>query len=687
MLHIVRRKKNIVWLAILSLMLLFGCDKQTKFHVGTEYQSKVIYNTIGNCIYDIYTMKDSFYYIEPAENNLYYIHSYEIDKGENGMVEVYLSENETIHSFAVSEKKEYWFLLYKRQNSEYVYCLNHYSAKGVLEETVVLSEFQDSEGILRVFFDAEGNICIQTTLGIVQYSDKGKYLQRKNIEFSTNYYIEIAKSQYLVLDSGTLTYYRQKEAELVLNCLTHNILPMDIWGFHIFGEEGGLYFVTQQTTDAGYKLSVYIFNPKVENDVHNRQKITIATYGLMGARAEETIAEYNVQSKEYYVEIIDYSIGEASTDEATIKLGADIAAGNGPDIIDDGLFDINVLIEKGYLEDLIPYIERDETINLSHYMENIINTYMQEGHLYQLPTVFRVTSAYGSATLLYNYDSFTLKSLYEVMDNNPQIQTIMGLPQEDTLFFLCLYNKELFVNEENNNCYFDSEEFKELLIFIKEREKSADLFAEYQRIGISEDPYTRVQNQKQLLAQEGFFGHMMYQAANQIIQDMVVVGYPCIDGDGTYAASIGLSFSMTIDSKNKEGVWDFVRFALSEEQQDKHIESSESLMGISYPIRKSSFLKYIEEISTPLYTENVDGTLCEQELTSINGCPIYAMSDIEKEQFIEIIMSISKNNDEDKEMFDIILEESGYYFEDQKTVDEVAKTIQNRVQVLLYERE
>ena len=50
-------------------------------------------------------------------------------------------------------------------------------------------------------------------------------------------------------------------------------------------------------------------------------------------------------------------------------------------------------------------------------------------------------------------------------------------------------------------------------------------------------------------------------------------------------------------------------------------------------------------------------------------------------------MSISKNNDEDKEMFDIILEESGYYFEDQKTVDEVAKTIQNRVQVLLYERE
>lgn len=666
-------KKLVLLGGILVLTLLSSCGKAENFTVSEKYWSELVYEKNSESSLLTHAKRDAFYFLKFAEEELIEIHSYEILSGEESTVSLNVDKDDTVVAFAVNNKGEYWLCKYLENEDTYSVEIDRYDAKGELLDTIVLSDLQLSEFVSRLFFDDEDNLNVITNFGLLQYSNSGKFIARKNAKADT-YYSELSNNQYLTLYSGNISLVSGDKSETILSLFEHGILQQDVREFHTFGKDG-IYLITIKTTDVGNKLYVYTFVPNKDTEDDSKKKITIATYGGMETSVERMILEYNTVNSEYVVEVIDYCHNdEVSLDDALIKLGADIVSGKGPDIIDDGMFDMNALEKQGYLEDLFPYFESDNSVDLSLYMESIIDTYVENDHLYRIPTSFRVATCYGNAQVIGDKNVLNLNELYQIMEENPQIHTVFGAGKEITLRYLFQYNQDLFMDWEQTVCSFDSDEFKKLLTFVKNRD-------DYEK---SEgDAWEAVQNQTQLLCREFSHGNLFFQYGKSVIEDMVVIGFPSSSLSRTVAAPEGLTFSMTVNSDNKAGVWDFLKFALSKEQQDKQLEANESLYGWSYPVMKSSFYQYMENISTPEYETNEDGSVSEKKITTYNGIPIYAMTQKGKEEFIQDIESLSYNVFLDNELYNIIYEEASYYFEGQKSVDEVADIIQNRVSIYI----
>ena len=144
------------------------------------------------------------------------------------------------------------------------------------------------------------------------------------------------------------------------------------------------------------------------------------------------------------------------------------------------------------------------------------------------------------------------------------------------------------------------------------------------------------------------------------------------------------SFAITAKAANPEGAWQFVRYFLTEEYQD-------NLINVNYnsgiPIRISSLEKHLADCKEPPYY-NDNGVKRYYENTVYNGYSMVNIgvnTDEDNEKMLSLIKSVSSVYREDKFVLAIVEEETGAYFAGQKSAEDVAKIIQNRVQNYLDE--
>lgn len=65
----------------------------------------------------------------------------------------------------------------------------------------------------------------------------------------------------------------------------------------------------------------------------------------------------------------------------------------------------------------------------------------------------------------------------------------------------------------------------------------------------------------------------------------------------------GTTVAMNVNSKNKEGVWEFMKFLLDQERQE-NLQSANA----GFPVMKSALEKQFEKDMTAEYYEDADGT-------------------------------------------------------------------------------
>ena len=115
---------------------------------------------------------------------------------------------------------------------------------------------------------------------------------------------------------------------------------------------------------------------------------------------------------------------------------------------------------------------------------------------------------------------------------------------------------------------------------------------------------------------------------------------------------------------NKEQAWQFVDSLLGEEFQSKYIV-------FNLPIRKSDLEKKFEDAMT---LKEGFGNTIEDLPTEAQAAEMYEMMD-----------TACGNNKINETIWNIVDEEAVYYFNNEKTAQEVAKVIQNRVELYLAE--
>lgn len=165
------------------------------------------------------------------------------------------------------------------------------------------------------------------------------------------------------------------------------------------------------------------------------KEVIVLSYAWAYPELEEMIADFNKSSEEYWVEL---ETGENSADYFQTR-GTQIMAGGGPDIFSVvGQTDFSHYVERGVLEDLRPYVERD--LQEEDYLQNALFAYEREGHIYALESSFVLTGYVGSSKVLAGVSEWDFEGLLAVLEANPQIKAFApDYDSMEVLRTLCLF--------------------------------------------------------------------------------------------------------------------------------------------------------------------------------------------------------------------------------------------------------
>ena len=421
---------------------------------------------------------------------------------------------------------------------------------------------------------------------------------------------------------------------------------------------------------------------------------TILTLGAeyMDDTLQEAVIRFNRSSDTYRVTLVDYSTYNTEDDyEAGSKqLEKDIIAGNCPDILSLESGNAAKYISKGALADITALMDKDGEISMNDLVAGPMKAYEKDGKLYGMPCSFSLSTLYASAKLVGDRTSWNMTELKQVIDGlDEDVQIMMWSTQPDFLANMVYQNMDQFVDYGKATCAFDTEAFKSLLEMSSKLpageeelfggEDDEDIFSDYNMYG---DAMQMLQSGDLLLA-SGYGGSgsyeikmmaRLYTKENGIVR----IGFPVENGNGALL-NIYSALAISSKSKNQEGAWQFVKTMLSDTVQEEQW---------ALPVTNKAFDKVLAETMEKEYYTDENGEKVYVESTGYIGDTEYKIGEVTQEQadaFRDYVNNATVAGAYDSDIMDIITEEAGAYFAGDKTADQVADLIQNRVSIYLGE--
>lgn len=363
---------------------------------------------------------------------------------------------------------------------------------------------------------------------------------------------------------------------------------------------------------------------------------------------EAMVRQYNRQNREYRVVILSPE-ESSSVNEFIGTLELQLIRGEGPDLINALGLNVNSLADKGAFEELDKYYETSSLV--------------KEGDIFE---AVREAGKVGGKDILV-IPSFILETMMtreQVDEENWTPLYFLELTKYGALFDssmskiaafeYCLGARpeEYFINYDKKECYFDSKDFKNILMECNKWQQHEDA------------------------EKKSFFRIMLYGADGYINYKEkykgTYLGRPGWDG----AESIFFSnevFAMNSASENKQGAWDFLEFLLSKDMQNR--------IDWQFPVRIDCFEKYLYMTSSGV-KEN------QSELTYyVSSTPPITPEDVTAFQSLidNGVFRDSTFTAQENPVRMILREETQMYFAGDATLDETVDKIQNRIKMYLNE--
>ena len=416
--------------------------------------------------------------------------------------------------------------------------------------------------------------------------------------------------------------------------------------------------VDWNSAESGTELAV--LTKKDRSEVPEKIILTYGTTYLPYFVKTDVVA-FNQQSDKYRIEIKEYGEGDKDYETTVGLWTADMSSGNGPDIIDMVYCPVSLqeLEAMGVLEDLNPYLDGDAEINREDYIESAMKAYELNGKLYAIMRCFGVSTVIGKTSDVGEGDSWTLDDVFALVEaHDKDVELFEYTTKYNALQMMLQANGEMFIGEDGT-CNFEDGEFIKILEFANRFPK------EVQYDPNAPSDVEKIRNGKLLL-----------------LKETVTSG-----GTGMMITPNGTTAAMNANSKNKEGVWEFFRFLMTKERQE-NLQSANA----GFPIMRSALEKQFEEDMQAEYYEDVDGTKKEKpKATWTSGMSgeitvdVYAATQEQVDRVRQMIDAAGVDQI-DSQMLEIIMEEAQSYFDGQKSAEDVAALIQNRMQVYVNEK-
>lgn len=430
----------------------------------------------------------------------------------------------------------------------------------------------------------------------------------------------------------------EAEPELLMNWNDVGIADQEYMSLTGIDDKSTLLFEGSQ--DALYFL-------KKSEGPDARTEIRLASDGTDPLLAE-MINAFNKRSSDYRVTM---SVWGGSPESSFDLLRNEIIAGKAPDIFAFFFPDSMQGTEKnGVFEDLSPWLGSGDGPSKDDFIPSLIKAMEDSGKLYWLPWSFAVTTCHGSAEI-FDHPGITPDEFEKARENAPaDLAAFPSYITKETL----LYNYgqviiEDYIDMENGRCSFDSPDFVRFLDLCNERPDDPNG-------GNSEAPslltIEQLQNPFRLWAIREYFG------------DFVFTGFPTEHSNGSMFTP-DLRFAMSSQSENKEGVWQFISFAFSEE----------NLPGID-----STHLPTIQSALDKICAEMLENGADD----SFGRHVEFNKEDMDK--MLELINTTTRVEGRHSQVMDIIEEEASKFFAGDCTAEECARLIQVRASLYVAEQ-
>ncbi|MDR0948497.1 MAG: extracellular solute-binding protein [Lachnospiraceae bacterium] len=417
-----------------------------------------------------------------------------------------------------------------------------------------------------------------------------------------------------------------------------------------------------------------ILTKTLRADLPDKELIVFGVFfDFYATNLSKQIAAFNKSSNKYEIVVKTYidvegSISKDERNDAMAIINSEIIAGQAPDILllPSDVVNWNSYAEKDVFVDLNEMLAQSQTLKKEDLIASVVRAFTYDGKLVGLPTFFSLDAIYGKQSNLGNRTGMTLDELSSFMDEHPNQMIFKEMTKRSMLHYFTSFHIDSFLDLEHGTCPFDGKAFQELL-------ELANRFP-------NEIDAALVANEEPLLHHIIFFGFDEYQGEFVTAGEPVnFIGYPTPDrepGIGLVAPD-GI-YTITSQSKNKEGAWLFLESLLTEEDDgfapdtlhvNKKILDKRMTEVVEAELMYSPFVKDENGEKIPfrmlLFYGQVQIILPDATREDVDG--LYALIDC-------AVKIISETDD----IMTIVLEEAEAYFNGSKTLEQVTDIIQNR---------
>ena len=381
---------------------------------------------------------------------------------------------------------------------------------------------------------------------------------------------------------------------------------------------------------------------------------------LQISECRETAVLFNKAQNDVRVVVKNY--------ESVDELVKEIVAGKVPDLVDISDASLGESLEKKeLLEDLSSFLNRDAELSEADFLSKALEIYEKNGKLWAIPKTVSMMALIGNKDYLAERKGWTFNEFKDFIIALPEpVASRKYLVRNDFLQYVCPLLLPHFVDSSVGNCNFETEEFYELLEFVKDCSDNEYGEMDFERF------YDEVHNGEFRMIMAGIAGVQDYELLiSMYSHNGKIIGFPSDDGNGVYIVPEGCAIAITTNCREKEAAWEFVQYFLTSEA---HV-----LGAISTYI--PNYKNMVQEAYDEAENHNPQMQIVYGNIYL--DIPYASKEDIEA--FEKLLQNGYAARAGDNTVMQIIQEEAESFFKGKNTVRQVAERIQNRVQLYLNE--
>lgn len=444
--------------------------------------------------------------------------------------------------------------------------------------------------------------------------------------------------------------------------------------------------------------AVYTLEKADKNPNAGKTVVTVAAFDdYLTFTEAEGIKIFNEQNQEYFAKLTVYnqrSLLEGTAGGADIdaedkntysavamisgSLIADIRAGMGPDVVFGASQSID-LLNGTYLTDLSPYL-KNKNFDQSAYYMNVINAAKIDGKMYFVPTGFTITGIVTDGSKLEpDQKGFTYEQYIQFVKEQCNGEEPVSAVSSRMHFLTTCIKRDYTGWLKNDNINFDRQDFRDMATFFKENIPEGRTEVNIQ------DDYSLEPKAHYASYQENIENLQQIAYCNYYGNNLRIVGLPSANGTGP-SARVTTSFSITANSPVEEGAYALLDALLCEQAQTVDIAWSNIPVNRAAAKAKVDMCiadnkigaGYIKSTTPDILGTSVQEALRQYQLFD----PSLKLGDI----FLNTLENVDTLLLPDNSVLVIISEELPPYLLDQKDLDSVIGTINNRAKTVMAER-